>query len=76
MTAPKHVSNALGSVVRISSRWSAEEWGMAWRRYAWRMEAIAELAQVRAEMSEALLADALAELKRVKGEASGRDAAG
>lgn len=59
-------------VIAIRSRWDALNYGDAWRRYAWRMEALYELACIRASMSEALLQDAEAELARLKGEASGR----
>lgn len=38
-----------------------------WQAHAERMEALHALATIRAEMSAALLADALAELERVRG---------
>lgn len=39
----------------------------AWQAYGEKMENLYELAQIRADMSEALLADALKELERVRG---------
>lgn len=53
-------------VIPIRSRADALSWGEKWQRYAERMEMLAELAQVRADMSEALLKDAMAELARIK----------
>ncbi len=56
-----------GNVIPIRSRFDAVRWGDQWQAHAEKMEMLRDLAQVRADMSEALLADALAELERVKG---------
>lgn len=58
-------------VIAIRSRSDALNYGDAWRRYAQRMEMLYELAAIRADMSEALLRDAQAELKRARGESGG-----
>ena len=55
-------------VIPIRSRADAVKWGDQWQSHAEKMDALYQLASVRAAMSEALLADALAELERVRGE--------
>ena len=55
-------------VIPIRSVAGAIRWGDQWERYARRMEMLYELASIQRDMSQALLADALAELERVRGE--------
>ena len=55
-------------VIALRTRYDAVRWGDAWARHAERMDALYDLACIRADMSEALLKDALAELERVRGD--------
>ena len=55
-------------VIPIRSRADALKLSDEWERYALRMEMLYELASIQRDMSQALLADALAELERVRGE--------
>lgn len=53
-------------VIALRTRYDAVRWGDAWARHAERLDALYELACIRADMSEALLQDALAELERLR----------
>ncbi len=55
-----------GELVRIFSRHDALTWGAQWRAHAQKMENLYELARIQADMSDALLSDALAELERLR----------
>lgn len=60
--APEHSG---WNLLRTQRQW--QQHADAWQAYGEQMESLCELAQIRADMSEALLADALAELERVRG---------
>ena len=56
----------MGQVIELRSVAQAVSLLDQWQAHAERMEALHALASIRAEMSELLLADALAELERLR----------
>ena len=57
----------MGEVVELRSTAQAVSLLDRWIKHAERMEALYQLASIRADMSAELLADALAEVERLKG---------